>query len=224
MSRFKEDNNDTAISFSTLLSYLNDAFRLLNSAYKEIAIDRKSNPYKKPSTTKTWHIENIITKDLVKIAENKSLEESLNFDWVNDSKDLKRNNMIDIDIIYQAGLGKEKRLGIECKHLINNTKNDYYVKEGIDRFLSGKYSSKMPIAGMLGYIEKGKIYEITTDLNKRITPNTLKPYNFEQELEHSFISEHDRSYNSESLTNFRLYHVFFDFRNLIERNKPDTHI
>lgn len=219
MSRFKEDNNDTAISFPILLSYLNDAFRLLNDAYKEIATDRKINPYKKPPTTKTWHIENTITEDLVKIAENKSLEESLNFDWVNESKDLKRNNRIDIDIIYQAGLGKEKRLGIECKHLVKNTKNNDYIKKGIDRFKSGKYASKMPIAGMLGYVEQGDINDISIDLGRRIKSSFLTPFKIRKEIEYSFISKHDRSHNSKCIADFKLYHLFFDFRGLIERNK-----
>jgi len=218
MPRFKEDNNNTAVNFSILSNYLHDAFRLLNDAYKEISIDRKNNPYSRSPTTKTWHIENTITEDLVRIAESKSLQESLNFDWVNDSKDLKRKNKIDIDIIYQAGLGKEKRLGIECKHLIKNTKNDYYVKEGIDRFLVGKYAPKMPIAGMLGYIEQGEINNITSDLSKRIKPNMLIPTNMKKEIKYSFISKHDRSHHPKCIANFTLYHVFFDFKDLINRN------
>lgn len=219
MPRFKEDNEDISLNISILSSYLNDAFRLLNDAYNEIAIDRRANPYSKPATTKTWHIENIITEDLVRIAEKKSLQESLNFDWVNESKDLKRKNRIDIDIIYQAGLGKEKRLGIECKHLIKNTKNDYYVKGGIQKFINGDYAPKMPIAGMLGYVEQGEINHITSDLSKRIKPNTLTPFNIKRGIKYSFYSEHDRSHNSKCIADFRLYHVFFDFKDLIKRNK-----
>lgn len=217
MLRFSQDENNAPIDFDILLSYLNDAFRILSQAYLLIASDRKTNPYQKPEKTKTWHIENVITEELVDLAEEITIAESLNFDWINEDKDLKLKNRIDIDIVYQSGLGKSKRLGIECKHLINNSKNQSYVKEGIQRFETGKYAAKMPIAGMLGYIEKGKTSPIVEDINSKLKASQLQSFGFPHKINDTFQSIHDRSKQSDCVVKFKLYHLFLDFNELILR-------
>ncbi len=222
--RFESDSGDRPINFDTLLGHLKDAYRLLYAAYQDIAKNRKDTPYEKPEETKTWHIENIITEELVDLAEAKTEEENLPFDWVNESKDLKNKSRIDIDIIYQSGLGKSKRLGIECKYFINNDSNRKYVKDGIKRFQTAYYAAKMPIAGMLGYIEEGKVDDIVVNINNKLgEEQQLESFTFSKELEklNTYCSKHDRSKVPNCIANFKLYHLFLDFKGLIKREKKN---
>lgn len=218
MPRFEEDKQDEPIDYNPLLSYLNDAYRMLYIAYQDIVVEKKVEPYQKPKKTKTWHIENVITEDLVIKAEDATIAAGLNLDWVNESRDLRKKNRIDIDIIYQSGLGKNKRLGIECKHFINEDSNTKYIDNGINRFQTGYYSAQMPIGGMLGYIEINEVGNIVKGINDKLISSTLQSYQFQSKIPNSYLSNLDRSEVKDCIPNFKLYHVFLDFRDLIKRD------
>ena len=91
---------------------------------------------------------------------------------------------------------------IECKRLDGySALNKEYIKNGINRFLSGKYSSHYKINGMIGFIVKDM------DIDK----NIKKIGNFFN------IIEKDKVYDSNH-KNLKLYHLMMDFSNNIKTN------
>ncbi|NIW79442.1 MAG: hypothetical protein GWN16_08305, partial [Calditrichae bacterium] len=174
----------------------------------EAVLERKI--YKKKEIGKV--LEDTITKDLVFFAEK--FKHSYNFDIA--SVHPTKGNKIDILLSYALGLGFERRIGIECKVLEDNLRNDYYVNGGIKRFITGYYSEEMPLAGMIGYVAKGVISEILEDINRRVDKKTayqiLIKEKILEEVYHTYLSIHHRK---KDLGNISLYHMFLDFNKII---------
>lgn len=80
---------------------------------------------------------------------------------------------IDIKIIYSWD--EREYFGMECKRVSGNSKvlAEKYVKDGVIRFVSGKYSSGHHFGAMLGFVIDGKTTEcislISEQLNKKQT-------------------------------------------------------
>ena len=85
-------------------------------------------------------------------------------------------------------------------------------------FVSGKYAEKMPIAGMIGFVEKGMITTVCSDLKKRIEVKTTNiKGNFvsekiQDDFGHSYKSEHIRK---KRLGNIAICHLIFDYTRII---------
>jgi hypothetical protein len=201
--------------FDKLFPYLKDAFRVLNEAYKRIYTERLRNPYTKRTDKKKWDLENILTEDLVRIAEG--IPTQLSYEWDHESKNLSKKNRIDITIIYALGLGFEQRLGIECKRLKNNNRlcKEYY-ENGIRRFATGYYSERMPIAGMIGFIQEGNAPQIVLNINQRLdqldTIQLLQAISLVEQVRFTYLSQHKRRGN---LGEIKLYHLMLDYIKLI---------
>lgn len=201
--------------FDKLFQYLKDAFRVLNEAYKIIYDERFNNPYKKPLDKKKWDLENILTEDLVRTAEK--IPKNLSYEWDNESKNLQKKNRIDITIIYALGLGFECRLGIECKRVQNNNElcREYH-ENGIKRFVTGYYSERMPLAGMIGFIQEGNTAQIVLNINQRLDKlaaiQPLQAISLVEQARFTYLSRHKRSGN---LGEIKLYHLMLDYIKLI---------
>lgn len=199
---------------NTYLDFLREAYVLLIVSYKELLFIKYDAKDKN---------ENQIRDDLVKIAEQK--EATLQFDWDTESRNLQKENRIDITLITPLSLGKgfERRLGIECKVIKDgseyiDTANSHYnisnPTNGIMSFISGKYCQKLPIAGMIGFVKEGnidnKISRIIQRLQKHtdiITKKNLIFFEIKNDFFNSYESEHERP----STINIKIYHLFFDF-------------
>jgi len=117
--------------------------------------------------------------------------------------------------------GKHKAYILECKRIDGDKeKNKAYISQGINRFIDGKYTYDMDIAGMIGFIETPKnqakktISEIVSGINKLIVedfyrPNgeILKEFKGIQEINNAFKSIHDRKNN---LGKIWIKHLMFD--------------
>ncbi|MBU7028381.1 MAG: hypothetical protein HXS48_15720 [Theionarchaea archaeon] len=111
---------------------------------------------------------------------------------------------------------------IECKRLDNSSKKvDAYVKNGILRFIIGKYSKNMPLACMIGFIEEGNPCIIVNKINDRleidkriITLQKLVNCDIQEKFEQSYISKHKRQNN---LGIIDLYHLLFDYTGIIQK-------
>ncbi len=127
-----------------------------------------------------------------------------------------------IDIkIYNIGnpniLNEDEYYAIECKRLDGtNTKNLDYVDEGILRFVILKYSSSMPLAAMIGFVETKKISDVVVGINhilknhKRIVTNQmLTPKPLTEDFDQFYSSSHKRKRNL-----INLYHFMFDYTTL----------
>ena len=178
---------------------------------------------KKKSYTVGDYDEDILRNDLINSLEDnkKRVRPDLGFRSESATKDettSRTKGRIDICVIYDLSLRAENDFTFECKRLKNTGKNHDYIKSGVMDFVSGKYAEKMPIAGMIGFIEKGMINAVCSDLKKRIeakTTNIKGDFVFEKiqdDFDHSYKSEHVRKIR---LGNIAIYHLIFDYTGII---------
>lgn len=114
---------------------------------------------------------------------------------------------------------------IECKRLNKSGQDSIkYINHGIRRYVIGQYSNKMPVAGMIAFIEDGNPIEYKEEINVQLENNveieTINQLNFN--LFHtnfytSYISEHKRQ-NSKFET-ILLHHLFFEIGHIIIKKK-----
>src|SRR4030042_864156 len=115
---------------------------------------------------------------------------------------------------------KVLRLLIFCSQkMILHKKNDLYVKEGIYRLILGKYAEKMPLGGMIGFVQGFKknsdMSGLVSDIKNTLTENqqiktirNLAFYEIDENFKYSYSSQHKRT---GKLPKIDLYHLFFDF-------------
>jgi len=101
---------------------------------------------------------------------------------------------------------------IEAKRIYkehNNWSTLEYLSEedGIGRFLSGKYSKNEDHGGMIGYIQKGNLSEIISDIKSGLTNCNCKKYSDIDVMDNSMSSVHSRKNNDDII----IYHLFFYF-------------
>lgn len=218
--------NDYFYSQEVLCKYLKNGFLFLYQGYETVL---KTKRYKLSEQSK--NLENDIRDDVLRIAEAKLKEESLRnrgdklleFKFKNEPRNISDEDdtkRIDIELIF-AIPAYVPDLIIECKRLKNNEKNLAYINNGVQRFVIGRYSGKLPVAGMIGFIEAGNEAEIVEDLRNRLSqrPETIstiqqhKTETFPDEYaEHIYHSIHKR----ENLQPIELFHLMMDFCEIIE--------
>src|SRR4030042_6979784 len=115
---------------------------------------------------------------------------------------------------------ENKSFVFECKRLNGEKeKNDLYIKEGIYRFILGKYAEKMPLGGMIGFVQGLKknsdMSGLVSDIKNTLTENqqiktirNLAFYEIDENFKYSYSSQHKRT---GKLPKIDLYHLFFDF-------------
>jgi len=214
-TRFEEFKNFYFNEFKVVL-------KLLIHCYKQIVLNERF-----VSNESENHLRNILVKKYLRNPINK---EKFGLEYVGfeiepgefgDSCEVV--GFIDIKVT-NAGLpyfGKcdeNTYYAIECKRLNEGDKIGVYIKEGIMRFVVGKYSKYMSLAGMVGFVENGNIIEIVNRINERLRENTviktkklLKQLIIEQNFNHSYQSGHKRDKNRGEIA---LYHLMFDYTNL----------
>ncbi len=117
---------------------------------------------------------------------------------------------------------------IECKRLDNtNTTgttglNAEYIKEGINRFVTKKYSSYHRINGMIGFVvEDLKIHENVKSINTLLTTSFPSIATKQKITKDSFIDDFEYHYNSvhtdEDNDELKIYHLMFDLSGNIQR-------
>lgn len=129
----------------------------------------------------------------------------------------------DIKVISPNTFEKQEAYYIlECKRLDNtNPKgttglNAEYIKEGINRFITKKYSSYYRVNGMIGFIvEDLKIDENVKNINTILT-NSFSSIVTKQEItQDSFIDDFEYHYHSvhtdKDNQDLKIYHLMFDF-------------
>lgn len=127
--------------------------------------------------------------------------------------------------LYEFGeTDKHKYFSFECKRL-NKGRQDTgeYIKEGIKRYTTSKYSGKMPLAGMIGFVEEEKTCDYIVDINKRLKKhkdiNSLKYlefYEFTHSFNDSYHSIHQRK--NSLIKQINIFHFFFDISTCIKLN------
>ena len=118
-----------------------------------------------------------------------------------------------IDFAFRSQWETHIYFGAECKIVEekNNKLRKEYINQGMLRFIKGTYSSKAPVAAMVGYVKKGDPIQIAKEINNDIqkidgTPSLIK---CQHSSEMQYISNHSRSIG---ISPFGLYHLFFDVK------------
>ena len=121
-----------------------------------------------------------------------------------------------IDFCFRDEFFPQSYFGVECKlldqecatHLNNYLDN----KEGIGRFLSGKYSAHTGTGSMVGYVRRGDCNVVAKAVAfgvKQLVSNTgFKKSHPLPDFEQLYESEHDRQIG---VSPFLCYHLFFAF-------------
>ena len=200
-------------NIGTHLIYIEIAYGFLIEAYQELI----ENTY-----YASRNDENTIRDDLVKIAKQKK-KVSFPFRWITEFPDIKEKNRIDIDLATPLSLVDDSfAINIECKIIGEDkyidTKASFGKKSptnGIMSFISGKYSPKMPLAGMIGFIKEGNIQDKIDKIKTKIenhndikTLQNLLEYKIKEDFKYSYHSRHKRI---NRLKELNIYHLFFDF-------------
>lgn len=196
------------------LEYIKIAYAFLIEAYQE----QIKNKYKASENN-----ENRIRDDMVRIAKTKK-NTDFPFRWITEYPDIEHNNRIDIDLATPQSLVDElNAIKIECKIVgvnkyIDNKKSFKRIKSptnGVMSFISGKYALQLPVAGMIGFIKKGKIETKVNKIERLLqehkditTHQNLTLYPIKKNFEFSYHSVHDRE---NGLPKISIYHLFFDF-------------
>lgn len=222
-----------------LFPFLKMGFRFLFSGHLVNLLGRKENKYM--ISRDGSKLENLIRDDILREAQRLHAEEFsknpnnelLRFKFANERRDITNEEdikRIDISITYSL-IPLEPDIIIECKRLRKNEKNLEYLKNGIQRFISGRYGGEedLRIAGMIGFIEQGEITSIVKDINKKIAPTDpilflssfsmfddeeLSFFSLSKEINESlFKSSHNRE---KDIATIDLFHMMLCFENVID--------
>lgn len=118
---------------------------------------------------------------------------------------------------YLEGLREDYYICFECKRFLKNTttksqfENEYY-KEGIKRFENNEYSSCMPEAGMISFLETGNLDKLKRLMEVKLPEKAIDKKAVNCSLKYSFCyvyrTMHKRKNNEHILA---LYHILLDF-------------
>jgi hypothetical protein len=199
--------------YDRLYSILQDAFKVLYFSYLQLHGKKQNEPYIKPIDVKKWHIEDLITDDLIR--DEEKLLKTFEYRIVNQQKDATKNTRIDIAIQWSLRFGHAYDIKIECKRLNKNNLN-YIINEGIQKFKTNKYADKLPLAGMLFYNTSGIISENINLLNEKIEEkisfsDVLSHRRIIEDYQFTYTSCHQRLSNSK----IDLYTIVFEFKDVI---------
>lgn len=219
-----------ASSFTKSKGFYHEEFKtvlkLLIFCYNEILNLETPQSYEKGFKLEN-HLRNVLVKNYLRKYKERYGISYLGFEIESGEIDINDVTVGFIDIkVVNAGLvtsmkcDEDVYYAIECKRLDKySSKISKYVEEGILRFINGKYSNNMPLAGMLGFIEKntpdiilGKIIDKLNNEKCINTINNLDNCVLQDDFEYSYLSKHERK---DPLGPIDIYHLLFDYTSLI---------
>jgi hypothetical protein len=213
MAKTSKVNIVESWGYEILFPILQDVYRVIYISFQNLFLEKQKNPYTKPASVKKWHLEDLITNDLVR--NTVAIKKRFEYRIQKQQDDFETNSKIDIAILYSLTYGDNSNdLKIECKRLDNLI---YYFEDGIMGYKKNKYSEKLPFAGMLVYNISGEISQNIENLNALIVKRGI---NNEQLSQFKIIDENHYSYKSThsriSNTNIDIYTMALDFKEIIQ--------
>ncbi len=118
---------------------------------------------------------------------------------------------------YLDGLKENNYICFECKRFLKTTItkshfNKEYYGEGISRFENNEYSSCMPEAGMISFLETGNMDKLKKLMEMKLPEKAMDKRYEDCSLRYSFCyvyrTMHRRKGNNHSLS---IYHILLDF-------------
>lgn len=119
-----------------------------------------------------------------------------------------------IDIVFRDSFERDAFFAFECKLLKEGESRLFweYVKEGLDRYLQGKYCANGSAGSLIGYVMSGRLTSVVDEVKKRVdVDKILEVMRLGLPLgkfSSHYISVHSRE---NSLPRFSVHHLFFSF-------------
>ena len=211
-----------------LCQYLRNGFDFLYQGYL-IVLKTKEYSLSEDSSRLENKIRDDIEREakplLLKIALSNRDNRFFKFSFYNEPVDASKEADIkkfDIALDYDSAPYMHNII-IECKRLKKNAKNAAYIEKGVERFETNRYGYGLPIAGMIGFIEKGNQNDIIKDLTRRIDKKITISQSL-QKLDNTSNVFHksykNDIYNSihqrvDDLDDIEIFHLTMDFTSII---------
>jgi len=211
--RFSYSQNIYEIDFHEILTVIISAYKLL--VEEGVHVEYKEN-----------HIRDIL---LEKYLNDNVKREQLGIEHVIFNREAAENmdkGFVDIKVQTLNSLNEPQAYYIfECKRLDgNNRLNEKYIKDGIMRFVTEKYSSYYGLNGMLGF--EVKTFDTPDNIEKinhlvfskypeAAFVEKISPVAIIENFQYCFISRH----KTVSLKRVDLYHLMLDFSHIVTRRK-----
>jgi hypothetical protein len=116
---------------------------------------------------------------------------------------------------------KNVYFAIECKRIEKLSDANDYISD-IEKFSNRNYiKTRLPFEGQIAFIEnqnithiilREKVNEILQKRNSIITDSFLNPIGLNDKFNESYLSKHQRNTSRE---NFSIYHLFFNYSNIV---------
>ncbi|NOQ26949.1 MAG: hypothetical protein GQ564_16435 [Bacteroidales bacterium] len=205
--------NDTIYNkeFEEILSKITLCYKLMKSNNENIPLNDENG------------IRDIL---LLKYLKNETIKKTTgieNYLFDRETSEDKSTGRVDIRIIpINPFINDEAYYIIECKRLDNRAKrgtsglNAEYIKNGINRFVTEKYTSYFKTNAMIGFVvEQMDIHSNISDINF-LLKSEFKNINIDSKVtKEYFIPEFEFHYSSKHTSNnkskIKLYHLMFDF-------------
>ena len=204
LNQQSQGNPNPDLRLKIQAGYFRKALQILHLAWPAVVADSSiSVGSDEDDITNQLRQQMVVVKRGMKPKPRMEFQRESQSDMVDDGTEL---GLIDIFVSYK-NFDEEVYLAIECKRIRSDTNGlaRLYVKEGISRFASGKYSNGHAIAGMVGYVICGDppkcIERVAAQLEKE--PQSETGYDSEfgwQESsnwvkgETQFLSQHEQTH------------------------------
>lgn len=162
-----------------------------------------------------------------KYMRNKKLKREFDvndLEFLPETGEMKERQIIGYHDIRVTGLGRkilkeadeDIYFSIECKRLNSaNQSPDKYVNEGIIRYTTGKYSEKMPIAGMIAFIEDNHL-DYLNEINKVLQKHkTIESEQFLMQSKTGYNIYNSKHLKSKNKHQILINHFLFNFAPII---------
>lgn len=119
-----------------------------------------------------------------------------------------------IDFCFRDRWVREAFFGFECKLLAEGNDRLYeeYIKNGLYRFIEGKYCAKGSAGSLIGYVNSGSVDAIVKEVKSRVDKERiLKDMALASSIsafQEHYVSIHSRD---KGLPQFCVHHLFFRF-------------
>lgn len=186
------------------INYIENYIRLVIKAYQSIG-NESHITIKKEEDRRT---------ELVEVMRNEKEEFNITFPIGYEVGE--KTKRMDI-CCYLDGLTENNYICFECKRFLKTTitKSHFdkeYYGEGINRFENNEYSSCMPEAGMISFLETGKIDKLKNLMEMKLPEKSMDKKYEDCSLRYSFCyvyrTVHRRIGNPHILS---IYHILLDF-------------
>jgi len=159
--------------------HLRTALRILHNAWPATLADsRVSTTAHEDDITNVLRREMVCVKKAMKPQPRFRIEREPQSDIVDDGTPI---GLIDIQIGY--AFDEVLYIAIECKRISSagNTLARKYVREGIHRFVTGKYSGGHALGGMVGYVICGNPAACTTRVQQQLVKESVEITGYDAE-------------------------------------------